>query len=128
MNGWGVTGAEARVERGGGSPCVKPDAQPSGENGMTGQEVGLTARASTRVTTWRELIDFEEQAPPGRRAKAQAIRREFKWTTGRYWWELYHAIDRHMDEAMRYAPMTVTAILRARDQGRVRRGLSGDAA
>lgn len=78
--------------------------------------------------SWRELIDFEETAPTTRRAKAEAIRRTFKWSTGRYWWELYHAIDRHMDEAIRYAPTTVAAILRAREQGRVRRALSGDAA
>jgi hypothetical protein len=78
------------------------------------------------VIPWRDLIDFEENAPEGRRSKAQAIRATFHISTGRYYWELLRAIDR--PEAAKYAPATVAALQRIRETGRLRRALGGDAA
>jgi len=75
---------------------------------------------------WREWIDFSETMPQTPKARAHAIRERFGISTGRFWWELHRAIDR--PEALKYKPMTVGHLLRARENGRMRRGTRGDAA
>lgn len=40
-------------------------------------------------------------------------------STGRFWYELFRAIDTHTDEALRYSPQTVAALIRMRERNRL---------
>lgn len=71
------------------------------------------------MTPWRDLVDFAETMPERPRARARAIRETFKMSTGRFWYELFRAIDTHTDEALRYSPQTVAALIRMRERNRL---------
>lgn len=68
-----------------------------------------------------ELLAFEASAPEDRAAKKKAIRQAFAISSARYYLWLFKAIDR--PEAMRIAPETTLALLKQREQRRLRQGL-----
>ena len=61
----------------------------------------------------RALIDFERDWPIGRAGKDEAIRTQFALTPARYYQVLGFVIE--TESALKYDPLLVTSLLRARD-------------
>jgi len=62
----------------------------------------------------RALLDFERDWPIGRAGKDEAIRTQFALTPARYYQVLGFVIE--TESALKYDPLLVTSLLRARDQ------------
>jgi hypothetical protein len=62
----------------------------------------------------RALLEFERDWPIGRAGKDEAIRTQFALTPARYYQVLGFVIE--TEPALKYDPLLVTSLLRARDQ------------
>jgi hypothetical protein len=62
----------------------------------------------------RALLDFERDWPIGRAGKDEAIRTQFALTPARYYQVLGFVIE--TESALKYDPLLVTGLLRARDR------------